>query len=352
MVHSTLMRRYVRTFAIVFLTVGLMWAFLRGVDLADVWMAIRQARPDLLFLALLFIGASYLVRIARWQFLLRPIGRVRLSSAARATVIGFAANALVPGRVGEVLRPYVLARREGLSGSAAFGTIVLERLLDLLTIVLITVSAVAFVEPSTRDEPLMEWLKTGALATGAMGLIAGGVVVVLARNPRHVGRLWTWCVDRAPGRVGRVATAIAQHFLDGLAVLRSPWALAVSMALSVGVWGTVALSIWASTAAFGIDVSFGGAVILTGLTAIGVSVPTPAGVGGYHAAYQLGVSALYGADVDQAVGAALVGHIMAFGPVTVIGVILMAQEGLRLGALRPPQDDQTAGEADRGVVKG
>ncbi len=206
------MRRYVRTFAIVFLTVGLMWAFLRGVDLADVWMAIRQARPDLLFLALLFIAASYLVRIVRWQFLLRPVGRVRLSSAARATVIGFAANALVPGRVGEVLRPYVLARREGLSGSAAFGTIVLERVLDLLTIMLITVSAVAFVEPSTSDESLMEWLRTGALATGAMGLVAGGVVVVLARNPRHVGRFWTWCADRAPGRVGSVVTAIARRF--------------------------------------------------------------------------------------------------------------------------------------------
>ena len=85
--------------------------------------------------------------------------------------------------------------------------------------------------------------------------------------------------------------------------------------------------------AFGIDLSFGGSVILTGMVAIGVSVPTPAGVGGYHAAYQLGATALYGAGIDEAVGAALVMHVIAFGPVTLLGLVFMAQEGLGLGSL-------------------
>ena len=67
-----------------------------------------------------------------------------------------------------------------------------------------------------------------------------------------------------------------------------------------------------------------------GLTVVGVAVPTPAGVGGYHAAYQLGATALYGAAVDQAVGAALVMHIFSFGPVTVLGLLFMARDGLKL----------------------
>ena len=85
--------------------------------------------------------------------------------------------------------------------------------------------------------------------------------------------------------------------------------------------------------AFGIEVSFGESVILMGMVAVGVAVPTPAGVGGYHAAYQLGATSLYGAGVDEAVAAALVMHVIAFLPVTLLGLVFMAQEGLRLGSL-------------------
>ena len=107
----------------------------------------------------------------------------------------------------------------------------------------------------------------------------------------------------------------------------------VALGWSVPLWVSNVLSLWLVTRAFGIDVPLGGAVILTALVVVGVAVPTPAGVGGYHAAYELGATALYGATVDAAVGAALVMHLFSFGPVTVLGLVFMAQEGLRLGRL-------------------
>ena len=84
---------------------------------------------------------------------------------------------------------------------------------------------------------------------------------------------------------------------------------------------------------------------------VGVAVPTPAGVGGYHAAYQLGATALYGAAVDQAVGAALVLHIFSFGPVTVLGLLFMAQDGLKVTGIRTLGTDvevASSAGADRG----
>ena len=70
------------------------------------------------------------------------------------------------------------------------------------------------------------------------------------------------------------------------------------------------------------------------LAVVGVAVPTPGGVGGYHAAYQLGATTLYGASAEQAVGAALVLHLLWFGPVTALGLVFMARDGMHLAGLR------------------
>ena len=84
------------------------------------------------------------------------------------------------------------------------------------------------------------------------------------------------------------------------------------------------------TVAFDIEMPAVGAGVVVVLIAVGVAVPTPAGVGGYHAAYQLGVTGLYGASEAAAVGAGLVAHALSFLPVTLIGLVLMARDGLKL----------------------
>ncbi len=88
---------------------------------------------------------TYIVRAWRWQALLQPIGHARFRTAFRTTVIGFAATFLLPARVGEVLRPYLLARTEGLTFTATFATIIIERLLDVATVVFLFALALPIV---------------------------------------------------------------------------------------------------------------------------------------------------------------------------------------------------------------
>src|SRR3989337_1364245 len=114
------MRRRVRPVLILLLTLGLLAFSFRNANLRGVWNETRQADTVPLLLALAATLATYGLRAFRWQYLLAPIGATRFSSAFRATVIGFAASFLLPARAGEVIRPYVLARREGLSAPAAF----------------------------------------------------------------------------------------------------------------------------------------------------------------------------------------------------------------------------------------
>ena len=350
------MRRHLRTLVIIGLTVGLVAFFLRNAHLDRVWASMRGARVDLLVVSLMVMVLSYVIRVERWRRLLQPIGDASFANAGRATMIGFAANALLPGRVGEALRPYVLAKREQLSGAAAFATVVLERLLDLLAIVLTVAGFIVLFDSPTNDPQLLATLRAAAVTGGVAAVVIVTIMVWLARSPRRTEQAVRWCAYVAPGGAARAVTAVAQRFLQGLGAVGRPGPLIKAMALSVALWMSVAFSMLTTSHAFGIELSFGESVILMGMVAVGVSVPTPAGVGGYHAAYQLGATALYGAGVDAAVGAALVLHVIAFGPVTLLGLLFMAQEGLQLGSLsgltgrQESSDDATASSGEPGSM--
>src|SRR4029450_10254229 len=123
-----------RAALVLLLTIGLLAFFLSGAHLDRAWEATRHANGRLIALAVVVTMLTYVLRAVRWQYLLAPIGPTHFATAFRTTVIGFAASFLLPARPGEVIRPYLLARREGLNATAAFATIIIERLLDLITV--------------------------------------------------------------------------------------------------------------------------------------------------------------------------------------------------------------------------
>src|SRR5262245_6454278 len=130
-------RARLRLVVIAALTVGLLWYFFRNVHLEDVWRHMRQADSGLIAATVASVFVTYVFRTWRWQLLLQPIGRARFGPSFRATLIGFTAIFLLPGRVGEVLRAYLLAREERLNFSATFATVIVERLLDITTVLLL-----------------------------------------------------------------------------------------------------------------------------------------------------------------------------------------------------------------------
>ena len=329
------MRHHLRTAAVLALAVGLMAYFLRGADLERVAAAVRGARWDLLGAALVVTCATYVVRAIRWCGLLGPLGPVRFRVALRATVMGFAASAILPGRVGELLRPYVLARREELSASAVLATIVLERLLDVIAVLALLGIAVLDGTPgSAAGAGLLAAVRSGAAVAAVAAAIGVGAAFLAAGRPDRVAR----GVDRLgaflPARAVRTLAGIAGRFVEGLAVVRDRRVLAIAFAWSLAHWAAVAAMVWLVTVAFDIALPASGAAVLTALTVVGVAVPTPAGIGSYHAAYQVGATLVYGAPDAAAVGAALVLHAMSFLPVAVVGLVCMAQEGVRPGAFR------------------
>lgn len=326
----------VRTILVFALTLGLLGFFFRNADMAGVWAETRRAHAGLLLAAVVATLATYLLRALRWQYLLAPLGSTHFGIAFRATVIGFAANFLLPARAGEVIRPYLLARREGLPPSGAFATIILERLLDLVTVLLLFAFFV-FTSASgvvSGDPQQLAQVKFGGGIAALGGLAALGVLFALAGHPERMGRAALRIERVLPHALARAVARFVESFAQGLAVMRQPRWLFIALLLSVPLWLSIAAGIWMTTLAFHMTMPYTASFLIMTVLVVGVAVPTPGAVGGFHAAYQIAVQTFFAARTDQAVGGAIVLHAISFMPVTILGIIFMAREGITLSRVR------------------
>lgn len=330
------MRTFARNASITALALGLLALFFRNAHLDQVWGEITRAEVWLLIVALGTMLLNLVLRAVRWQYLLAPVGQVRFRNAFRTTAIGFAASFVLPVRAGEVLRPYLLARREGFSATAAFATIVIERFIDTVTVVLLLGAVVLLFDPgvAVQGRAIYRAVQIGAAAVGGVALAGLGVMFVAAGRGGALAGAAMELERILPGGIAHKLASFVRMFAEGLAIVREPRVLLVALALSVPLWLSIGVGIWAVAVAFHIDVPFSGSFLLVALLVVGVAVPTPGGVGGFHEAFRLGATAFYGTPNDRAVGAALVLHAMSFLPATALGLWFVMQDGLNLTGMR------------------
>jgi uncharacterized protein (TIRG00374 family) len=334
---------------VVGLTIALLAYFLRGVEPDRVWEATRSADGRLLIVAVLVTLMTYLLRAFRWQYLLAPIGPTRFSTAFRTTVIGFAASFLLPARPGEVLRPYLLAREERLPPTAAFATIILERLLDLVTVLLLFGLFVLTADPASlaADPELYGRVKAGGLLAAAASVVGLGIFFVLAGHPERLGA-WALRIERVlPARLARTVAAFVETFAQGLAVMRQPARLLVSLILSFPLWLSIGLGIWVVSRAFHMTFSYLGSFLVMTLLVVGVTMPTPGQIGGFHAMYRIAVVQFFGVSDPTAVAGGIVLHAISFVPVTLLGLGFMAREGLTFARMKQMASENKPSEGQR-----
>jgi len=329
------MRGHLKTAVVALVGVVLVVLFLRNANLREVWAEVTRARSDLVVLAIGLTGLTYLFRAIRWQYLLAPIGHVGLGNALRTTVIGFAASAVLPARAGEVLRPWLLARKEGLSATAAFATIILERVLDTVMVLLLFGLFLLLADPDLgHGDPLAySRLKAGGVVAALLSIAAFAGMFFLAGHPGTLKSLQAGLERVLPPRFAAAGTRFLRTFANGLAIVRQPQRLAVALVLSVPLWLSIAAAIWCVSRAFHIPLPFVGSFLVMALLVVGVAVPTPGAVGGFHYFYRLAATTFYGAPNDRAVGAAIVLHAVSFVPVAVVGLALLAREGMSLASV-------------------
>jgi uncharacterized protein (TIRG00374 family) len=327
------MKHRIRTLLVSLLAIALLAWSLRHANLGDVWQQIRHVAMMPMVLAIALLGVQMAIRATRWKHLLEPVGTAHFRNTFRTTVIGFAASNVLPARAGEVLRPYLLARREGFRAAAAFATIVMERVTDLVAVLTLLAAFVISRGLGEYAGAMQHVVQLSAAAAGGAALTLLLLAWTLASHPERIGHLVLRAGRLLPHRIAQGLSRLARTFSEGLLVMRRPRTLAVAIAWSFALWISIAAQTWLVTNAFGIAMPFMGSFLLQALLVIGIAVPTPGGVGGYHEAYRLGATTFFGAANDAAVGAALVLHAIAYVPTTLIGFWFAARDGLSLSTL-------------------
>jgi uncharacterized protein (TIRG00374 family) len=327
-VKANHLKKTARAVATVALAVVLLALFFRGSDWAEIQSALLSAQPSLLLWSLAAIMVTYLLRAVRWQILLSPLGRPGLWNCFSATVIGFMVNFLLFGRLGEIARPYLLARREGFSASAAFATILLERVLDLVTVVLLVGFSLLLGSGHSGREEGIGALELGGLLGLAAAVLGLGSMFLFARYPERSLLFAKRLLSLGPQRLSDRALGFLDTFRSGLGVLVDGSGLLKTALMSIVLWLAICFSFWLAARALGVEFGFVDTFLVIGFLTVGVAVPTPGAIGGYHVMCALALTTLFGTDATLAKAVAIVAHAISFLPVTILGIFLSAKAGL------------------------
>ena len=330
-------RKYLEFIGLCLLAGVFFWWFGRKLNWAEVREAVSHSNPYLLLAAASIVSLSYVVRAFRWGALLRPLVSSRFGDLFAATTVGFGTVFLI-GRAGEVVRPVVLPMRdERVRPSAAIVTIMVERIYDMMAVVLMfAINLIWFKAPPSLQK---DFTKVRAVGIGLLvGTILGIVLLTWFRkNSTFVIAGFTKVFDRLdfiPRRISKLAISILEQLARALRVLVNVAELAETITWTAVLWLGVALANLLIIRAFGVTFGFSETIFVMGWSLAGSLVPTPGGAAGaFHAATAAGLIFL-GVPPETAAAISIVMHVIDFGPALLFGFFYIIRGDLSFSKLR------------------
>lgn len=312
----------------------LLWWSLKDVNFAEVLLHLREARLFPIIVGIVMATLTFVLRIFRWQLLLRAEDGSRLPPGPlwHAIAMGFMANNVLPLRIGEVVRTFAATRLAGVRFTAALSSIAVERMFDALTVGFFL--GLGLLLAGLPADAEVGGVHMGRLATlvgvaAVAGLALAGAVVAFPRAAEATIRK----LVPFKGLADRLVTII-EGIRQGLSALQSPMRILGVVLWSLAVWGLSALSFYVMFAAFGIEVSFAGALLMQSLIMFGIAVPSTPGYVGVFEAPIIAVLGLYHVDASLAATYAFTYHITTFIPITLLGAWSVARTNIGLRDLR------------------
>ncbi|MBI4674116.1 MAG: flippase-like domain-containing protein [Chloroflexi bacterium] len=305
-----------------------------GTDLQTMGDVLRSANYTLLVPALVLYFSGVLMRAVRWRFLLRSIKPIGLAHLFQVTVIGYMANDLLPFRIGELVRAYVLGETEKISKTATLVTIVLERIFDGVTM-LIFIGAALFLLPSNAELGSVEFSIRMLLLVGSI-LFATAVVglVIVARFRERFDHLIHRVLARLPECWSARGLKLMDSFFHGLSVLRNPADALAALVFSIFAWLFEAGMYAVLAIGFGIALPFPVFVLATAVANLVTIVPSTPGYVGVFDVPVKAILVLFGVDPNVAASYTILLHAVLVVPVVLLGLVFTWRLGLSLGQLQ------------------
>jgi uncharacterized protein (TIRG00374 family) len=330
-------RKYFEFAALVLLAVLIIWWFGRRLNWTEVKLAVQQSDWRLILLASVIVLIAYVWRALRWQAFLKPLTKASLNAVWVATTVGFGAVLLV-GRAGEVVRPVVLPMRdERVRPAASFVTIMIERLYDTMTVMLLFAANLLWLKPTSDSAAHLG--RARLIGFGLVGALLLAVALLIWFEKRSVSAIG-WIDERFSAhsrfraRIKHALLGTLEQLAAALKVLSDVKLLTISIFWSLLLWGSVAFANLLVCRAFGIPFGFSQILFVLGWSMIGSAVPTPGGAAGaFHAATGAAL-VLLGVGRDQAAATSIILHLVDFGPAALFGLFYFLRGDINVSRLR------------------
>jgi glycosyltransferase 2 family protein len=283
--------RLVQALAGIAISALALWLTLRGKDLGQVWEAMRQADYRYLVLYVPFWAVIHLSRTARWGILLEPVAKVSFARLNAASSVGWMALTILPFRLGEFARPYLVAERPRLRVSAAMSSVVVERVADgVFTAALLMACLVAV----PAGLPGYQVVRAAGAIMGAIFLAALIFLVVAYRNRAAAARLVQRFLGPLSPRLAQRVAGMTESFIHGLRLVPSRGKVVMFFVLTLVYWGFNGWGMQVLAQGFGLDMDFLQATTVLGVLVIGVMIPAgPGMVGTFQAAILLALGLFF-----------------------------------------------------------
>jgi glycosyltransferase 2 family protein len=279
---------------------------------------------------------ALVIRAYRWRFFLRDYHSIQFQSLWRSVCVGYMANNVLPFRIGEIVRAWFLARKEDRKTSEVFGTIVLERISDILSILILYVLFV-FYFATQADVNLPNEMIYGAWIMAFIALSSLAFLILLQWKTEKVRSTVNIILKIFPEKVSKKTNHLFDAFVQGLWILKSWKCILFTFALSMLVWIVLAFAYLYIFYAVGIEGTLLLSLFLIVALAFAVSIPSAPGfIGTFH---WVGQQALLMMGIKGNVEAyVLIAHMLAYIPVVVLGLFYLSVENISWKELKSGAD--------------
>ena len=295
---------------------------LRGLHLEEVWRGLQEAdyRWILPGLPVYFLGVW--ARTWRWHYMLRSLKAIPPRRLFPVSIIGYMGNNVYPARAGEVIRAYLLRRREKVTISSSLATIIVERVFDGLVMIL-------FVVVSLTLTPMALWLRRMVVLASLLFFGALFLFFALAAGPQKAQAMASWFVERLlPISLREPVEGIVGRFLAGLRFLLRGRDLGLIFAISIGIWLAETVVYWCIMQGFPFQVPFHALMLVTGVVNLATTIPSSPGYVGTFDVPGIRVLEGFGVPGEVAASYILVLHAALWLPITCLGFYYVWRESI------------------------
>ncbi len=298
------------------LGIALIYLSVRGIDFNETIAHLKKIHLGYAALALFFIFLMQVLRSYRWGVILEPMEKIPQFTLFAVTCVGFLAISAIPARIGELARPYLISQKSTIKMSSALGTVIVERVLDSLAVLTITITVLML-------QDLPSWMiKSGVLFFIITVLMIACIIGLVWRRETAVK-----VIDRflrlLPGKLAQKVNNVIHHFIDGFQVITDVKRLLFLLLLSAAVWLIDVAVIYTMFIAFGFDLPVMAAFVVMIILIAGIAIPTAPGfIGNWHYACILGLS-LFNIAKPEAFSFALIYHFLSMALVIILGIVFL-----------------------------